>query len=229
VTTTAPERSSEPAGDQGTQGESATLLAAVPIAEGGSRLLLSDTLSNPPQRPPGSGTTDHAEAETPAGDEPVAAATPVAFATGMAGTANSAEPEGVATVPATEASAAVTAEQPSAYAVGEGVGPLTAARLAATRQWLAAADDRHFSIQLLLTDFARRANLERFLHERQDAGEMDDYYVFETRIRSNVWYGVLYREYASFGDAKAALEALPEEFRFHQPFIRNVRDIATLG
>ena len=95
--------------------------------------------------------------------------------------------------------------------------------------WLRSADDRNFSIQLLLTDFARRASLEKFLRQRQSAGEVDDYYVFETRIRSSVWYGVLYKEYDSFGAARAALKKLPEEFRNHQPFIRNVRDIATLG
>jgi len=61
------------------------------------------------------------------------------------------------------------------------------------------------------------------------AGEVDNYYIFETRIRSNIWYGVLYKDYASFAAAKAALEELPDEFRDHQPFIRNVRDIATLG
>jgi septal ring-binding cell division protein DamX len=109
------------------------------------------------------------------------------------------------------------------------LGPLTEARLVATRDWLQAANEQHFSIQLLLTDFARRANLEKFLRERQSAGEVEDYFVFETRIRSNIWYGVLYKEYPSFAAAKAALEELPEEFRYHQPFIRNVRDIATLG
>ena len=113
--------------------------------------------------------------------------------------------------------------------VGEALGPLTEARLVATRDWLQAANTQHFSIQLLLTDFARRANLEKFLRERQSAGEVEDYFVFETRIRSNIWYGVLYKEYPSFAAAKAALEELPEEFRYHQPFIRNVRDIATLG
>lgn len=117
----------------------------------------------------------------------------------------------------------------SSLPVGEALGPLTEARLVATRDWLQAANDQHFSIQLLLTDFARRANLEKFLRERQSAGEVEDYFVFETRIRSNIWYGVLYKEYPSFAAAKAALEELAEEFRYHQPFIRNVRDIATLG
>ena len=117
----------------------------------------------------------------------------------------------------------------SSVQVGEALGPLTEARLVATRNWLQVANEQHFSIQLLLTDFARRANLEKFLRERQSAGEVEDYFVFETRIRSNIWYGVLYKEYPSFAAAKAALEELPEEFRYHQPFIRNVRDIATLG
>ncbi len=84
-------------------------------------------------------------------------------------------------------------------------------------------------VSALSRKHARRANLETFLRERQAAGEVDDYFVFETRIRSNIWYGVLYKEYTSFGAAKAALEELPEEFRYHQPFIRNVGDIATLG
>jgi septal ring-binding cell division protein DamX len=163
----------------------------VPVADGGGRLTLSDTLSRPPAAEPAPSLT--------ASTEPVKAPEP--------------EP----------AAAAAT------VAVGPGLGPLTAARLAATRDWLQSADDRHFSIQLLLTDFARRANLEKFLRERQAAGEVEDYFVFETRIRSNVWFGVLYKEYPSFGAARDALEELPEEFRDHQPFIRNVRDIATLG
>ncbi len=53
--------------------------------------------------------------------------------------------------------------------------------------------------------------------------------MFETRIRSNLWYGVLYKEYETFSAAKAALEELPEALRDHRPFIRNVRDIAPLG
>jgi type II secretory pathway predicted ATPase ExeA/septal ring-binding cell division protein DamX len=176
--------------DTARQPEPATL-PTVPVADGGGRLTLSDTLSRPPAAEPAPSLT--------ASTEPVKAPEP--------------EP----------AAAAAT------VAVGPGLGPLTAARLAATRDWLQSADDRHFSIQLLLTDFARRANLEKFLRERQAAGEVEDYFVFETRIRSNVWFGVLYKEYPSFGAARDALEELPEEFRDHQPFIRNVRDIATLG
>ena len=178
----------------------------VPVADGGGRLMLSDTLSRPPAAEPRQGSAQQQP-------EPAAEPAPAQFVAASTEPAKAPEP----------ATASTT------VAVGPGLGPLTAARLAATRDWLQSADDRHFSIQLLLTDFARRANLEKFLRERQAAGEVEDYFVFETRIRSNVWFGVLYKEYPSFGAARDALEELPEEFRYHEPFIRNVRDIATLG
>jgi type II secretory pathway predicted ATPase ExeA len=217
-----------------TQAHSVTARPLVPVASGGSRLVLSDSLSKPPR--PDSRTlvqTSMAEPESAAaGVQPssdTAASMPVPAADSVTtAPASGAEDR---TRPVDQEVDETTASVSEQIRVAEGrdVGPLTEARLAATREWLRSADDRNFSIQLLLTDFARRASLEKFLRERQTAGEVDDYYVFETRIRSNIWYGVLYKEYDSFGAAKAALEELPEEFRYHQPFIRNVRDIATLG
>ncbi len=245
----------------GVPAQAASAQPPVPIARGGSRLVLSDTLSQTPQsdarmvEPTATAAPD--EIASAAGgvqpsstglvSQPERAAEPVAVAVGapsvdqeavdQEAVVQEAVDQGAADQAAVDQGAvdqaavemiASTAEE-TLVPVGEGVGPLTEARLVATRDWLQAADHRNFSIQLLLTDFGRRANLENFLRERQAAGEVDDYYVFETRIRSNIWYGVLYKEYPSFGAAKAALEELPEEFRYHQPFIRNVRDIATLG
>ena len=229
-------QSGEQDGASGAQARPAAAQPPVSITSGGSRLLLSDSLSQPPQ----SDARMVEQISTASPDE-------IAFASGGAQPSSI----GLASVPEPAAdSVVVGARSPSVdreavdqavdetiaaptdeilVPVGEALGPLTEARLVATRDWLQAADEQHFSIQLLLTDFARRANLETFLRERQAAGEVDDYFVFETRIRSNIWYGVLYKEYTSFGAAKAALEELPEEFRYHQPFIRNVRDIATLG
>ena len=234
-------QSREQDGGSVAQARTAAAQPPEPITSGGSRLMLSDSLSQPPQ----SDARMVEQTSTAAPDE-------------IASAAGGAQPSstGLASMPEPAAnSVAVAARAPSVdretvdrevvdrgvdeaiaapmeeivVPVGEALGPLTEARLVATRDWLQAADEQHFSIQLLLTDFARRANLETFLRERQAAGEMDDYFVFETRIRSNIWYGVLYKEYTSFGAAKTALEELPEEFRYHQPFIRNVRDIATLG
>jgi MSHA biogenesis protein MshM len=221
------------AGQAGGSSEQAPMISAplvVPVADGGSRLVLSDTLSKPPQtdsqaRVPAPSPVAINEAEGPG---KTAADASFAVAPAMPDTGEVSSSGDAGDAPIVVAMPGASSEVPATTAA-EGLGPLTAARLTATRDWLASADNRHFSIQLLLTDFARRGNLEVFLRERHDAGEVDNYYVFETRIRSNIWYGVLYKEYASFGAAKAALEELPEEFRNHQPFIRNVRDIATLG
>ncbi len=269
VSPVATEETKSGAQDDGspTQAPSVAAWPAVPVASGGSRLVLSDSLSKPPQ--PDSRPLvqiSMAEPESAAGVQPssdtvasmpLQAADSVTTAPDGGAEDRAARPldqevdesrdgrgraKQAGIVPdnplhsrrpwrsdarADETTAAVTEE--TRVPEGGDVGPLTEARLAATREWLRSADDRNFSIQLLLTDFARRASLEKFLRERQSAGEVDDYYVFETRIRSNIWYGVLYKEYDSFGAAKAALEGLPEEFRYHRPFIRNVRDIATLG
>jgi type II secretory pathway predicted ATPase ExeA/septal ring-binding cell division protein DamX len=221
--------------DSGTAAEAAESRPVLPVASGGSQLTLSDTLNKPP-------STDTELLQTAAVAEPgeaaaagadsieapiiAAVSTPAKSAGHEAG--GSGRPGGVALEEKAQVSMAA-APADIRVPAGRDVGPLTEARMAATRAWLASADGRHFSIQLLLTDFARRGNLEKFLRAREAAGEVADYYVFETRIRSNVWYGVLYKEYDTFSAAKAALEELPEEFRYHQPFIRNVRDIATLG
>jgi MSHA biogenesis protein MshM len=209
---------------QSDSGKQAALAAmGLAVVDGGSRLILSHTLSKPSQM----------RLRARAGENSLAAAEEIAVAREDAGQSPSTAARPIADTVGTGSSAAgadeVASSVPARITTIEGPGPLTEARLAATRDWLESADQRHFSIQLLLTDFARRGNLETFLRARQSAGEVDNYYVFETRIRSVTWYGILYKEYASFSAAKAALEELPDEFRDHQPFIRNVRDLATLG
>ncbi|TDJ14191.1 MAG: ATPase [Gammaproteobacteria bacterium] len=229
-------QSREQDGGSGTQAQAASAPPPMPIAMGGSRLVLSDSLSQPP--PSDARMIEQTSTDAPDAIAPAAGAGEPSSAGLAPLPERAAEPVAVAVVAPSSDQEAIDQEtvetiaspvEESSLPVGEALGPLTEARLVATRDWLQAANDQHFSIQLLLTDFARRANLEKFLRERQSAGEVEDYFVFETRIRSNIWYGVLYKEYPSFAAAKAALEELPEEFRYHQPFIRNVRDIATLG
>jgi type II secretory pathway predicted ATPase ExeA/septal ring-binding cell division protein DamX len=187
--------------------------------DGEARLVLSDSLS----RLPGSETASNGTAVSAADTSSDTGTLPVAKA---------APADGPSSIGATESARNLIAMASSAPAVGAvpaDVGPLTGARLLATRDWLQRAEGGHFSIQLLLTDFTRRDNLEAFLRDRQLAGEIEHYYVYETRIRSRVWYGVLYRDYATFREARGALDTLPPELRLHQPFIRNVRDIAAMG
>lgn len=106
---------------------------------------------------------------------------------------------------------------------------LVAQRLQATRAWLNSIDGSYYSIQLLLTHVSRREDLEAFLRGRAQAGELDHVYVYETVINRRTWFGVLYRSYPTFSEARRALRTLPSELSLHEPFIRNVRDISVLG
>lgn len=102
-------------------------------------------------------------------------------------------------------------------------------RLQATRLWLEQADNRHYSIQLLLIAPSQERHLEAFLRQRRRDGDLDHVYVYETVIDDRPYLGVLYREFASYSAAKAALENLPGNLRRLGPFIRNVSDVTTVG
>ena len=123
-------------------------------------------------------------------------------------------------------SAGVVEVAPAALPAGAN---LLEQRLAAARSWLLSADQSHFTIQLLATDVDQGDSLEAFLRGWRTSGRLERIYIYRTRIRGNVWFGVLYDDYKTYSEARAALEDLPEEVKRYKPFIRNVRDIDNLG
>jgi septal ring-binding cell division protein DamX len=102
-------------------------------------------------------------------------------------------------------------------------------RLLAARTWLSSTDRSHFTIQLLATDASQGASLEEFLRSWRAIGRLDRIYVYRTKIRGGVWFGVLYDDFKTFSGAREALDRLPPEIKRYKPFIRNVRDIGNLG
>ncbi len=106
---------------------------------------------------------------------------------------------------------------------------LMAARIEATRQWLARVDDSHYSIQLLLTAQSQRRHVEAFLEQQYREGEIDQVFVYETVIDDRPYLGVLYREFSGYSAAKRALEDLPLDLKRLGPFIRNLRDVSSVG
>ena len=105
---------------------------------------------------------------------------------------------------------------------------LLADRLAATRRWLARADDNHYSIQLLLTAEGQRRHVESFLEQRNREGGMEQVYVYQTVIDGRPFLGILYREFSAYSAAKRALENLPPDLKRLGPFIRNLRDVSSV-
>jgi MSHA biogenesis protein MshM len=106
---------------------------------------------------------------------------------------------------------------------------LLAARLAATRRWLARADDDHYSIQLSLTAESQRRHVESFLEQRNREGAIDQIYVYETVIDGRPYLGILYREFTGYSAAKRVLENLPMDLKRLGPFIRNLRDVSSVS
>ena len=182
---------------------------------------------------PGGAARVSGSAAVPAPERPPADAAAARGAS--AGEAN-ASPAAAPAASAVSASAAGAASPRDADAARDGAGErgaepgsMLSQRLAITRDWLRGVNDSHYSIQLLATDAAQQRNLEHFLRRRSSAGQIREVYVYRTLIRGRPWYGVLYGEFESFSEARDALDGLPADLRRHEPFIRNIRDIAFLG
>ncbi len=107
--------------------------------------------------------------------------------------------------------------------------PLLTERLTATRNWLGGNGKALYSIQLMLTRPLQAGRLEKFLRRWQDDGELGRVYIYLTRIGEQEWYGVLYDQFDSLASAQAALKNLPDSLLRHGPYVRNIRDISSVG
>jgi MSHA biogenesis protein MshM len=135
----------------------------------------------------------------------------------------------IASTPGANAATATTrASEPIAGAKVISGARLLEQRLSATVGWLSQANQDSFSIQLMLANQNKQANLERFLEGWQAGADIQDLYIYRTTIRGSVWYAVLLGQYPSIQAAKAVLDGLPEGLKRHKPFVRNVRDISAL-
>ena len=107
--------------------------------------------------------------------------------------------------------------------------PLLTERLTATRDWLGGNGKALYSIQLMLTRPLQAGRLEKFLRRWQDDGDLGRVYIYLTRIGEQEWYGVLYDQFDSLESAQAALKNLPDSLLRHGPYVRNIRDISSVG
>lgn len=108
---------------------------------------------------------------------------------------------------------------------GEALNIFVTTRVDRTREWLRQADGNHFSIQVLRVTADAVKDLERFLRGQEDVDFLDRIFIYQARHNGQPVYGVLYSEFASYADAKAALEALPIDVKRYKPFLRSVRQV----
>jgi len=122
-------------------------------------------------------------------------------------------------------SAKPAAEPDPASLNGEALGVFVTTRVDRTREWLRQADGNHFSIQVLRVTADAVKDLERFLRGQDSVDFLDRIFIYQARHNGQAVYGVLYNEFANFADAKAALDALPDEVKRYKPFLRSVRQL----
>jgi len=136
-------------------------------------------------------------------------------------------PAGEVAAPVPESTLASTpATRPTpAPAAAARQGDFLSRRLTATENWLRSADAGRYSIQLMHIGIDRGTALEASLRQEGLAAEMDRVWVYRTRIRGEELLSVLLGDYASYEDARRALEGLPARLQQARPWVRNLREI----
>lgn len=102
------------------------------------------------------------------------------------------------------------------------VSRLLGTRLEKTRQWLAQANDRHYSIQLFMALTRDAEKVEAFLEDVPEMLDFTKIYIYETVINGRHWYSVVYDEFASQDKAIKTLNELPESLKSSEPYLRRI-------
>ncbi len=124
---------------------------------------------------------------------------------------------------APEPVAAPVAGKAAASPVAPESADIVAQRLAATEKWLSARDPATSSIQLMGSN-----NVQQLRHHLGKIGraiEMDQIFVYRTKIKGQPAWTVLYGSFASSAEAAAALEKLPETLKGYRPYLRTVQGV----
>jgi MSHA biogenesis protein MshM len=107
------------------------------------------------------------------------------------------------------------------------LGPLTAARMAATDAWLKDAPGRAYAIQIMAVSQGNERELEAFLARAAKLTGTDNIYVYQARIKGQSNYGlaVVYGSYPSREKVRETIEGFPAEIRTFLPYLRTVDGI----
>ena len=108
------------------------------------------------------------------------------------------------------------------YLVSTGVAGHVAERLEKTKQWLAAAVDNHYSIQLFMARTRNLNKVEAFLQDVPETLDFTKIYIYETVINGRAWYSVLYNDFVTQDNAIDTLAALPSSLKASDPYLRRV-------
>lgn len=100
-----------------------------------------------------------------------------------------------------------------------------ALRLAAARDWLNASSSTRFTIQVMTSEDAARAPLDRFLQNPALQAHLDQLYIAPADINGAQRWSVLYGSYASYADAQQALQEIPAALKVRGPYLRSLNAV----
>lgn len=107
---------------------------------------------------------------------------------------------------------------------------LTAARLAATQNWLRSVDPSRYTLQLM-TSFVTRphqlSGLEQLLHRDSIRAYTDRLFLLPGRIGAEAVYVLSFAEFPDYHAAQQAIDDIPQEFSQFKPLIRTVASLRT--
>jgi DamX protein len=133
-------------------------------------------------------------------------------------TASGAEPPAAQTSQGAAAQVATPGAEPPGMAMATPREAQTSAAVGSSANpWLAELDPTHYTLQLL--SHTDEASVRRYLEEHFADGSAR-YFAFE--LEGKTWYSVVYGDYASHSQAKAAGEALAGRLSGPQPWVRKV-------
>ncbi len=95
-------------------------------------------------------------------------------------------------------------------------------RVAAARDWLNADSNARFTIQIMTSDDATRAPLDRFLLDPTLQAHLDQVYIAPAQIDGAQRWSVLYGSYASYAEAQQALNDIPAALKARGPYLRSL-------
>jgi MSHA biogenesis protein MshM len=101
-------------------------------------------------------------------------------------------------------------------------GKLVKERFLATQEWLAAAPDRHYAIQLMTVRDAELGRLENFLAKAARVVPEAELHVYSVKIDGVQHYRAAYGDFARSGQAVDAIRDLPDPLKASNPYPRTV-------
>jgi septal ring-binding cell division protein DamX len=103
------------------------------------------------------------------------------------------------------------------------LGPLSQQRLLDHRQWFEKAPDERWFVQILGTDVSQAARVEALLAKGESLLGIGQFRVYSVEMRGSQRIGLIFGDFATEAEAKAAVKQLPLPLRVNNPYPRQVK------